>query len=539
MAQRAIGLFAALAGAAVVLTLLAVGLDADQHTRRWPNWLRRAVAGGLVVLATLGIVSCRKSAAPAGNAATATAPASRPASQVEQLADMLAEPTRVVCGEKGETLAPARRDRLLADLAAAPPLIEAMQNDGRLNQPEAALLQLELDFLRHKLREMPQISGWEKWSMEQAQRNAGSQPADQPAAASQPAESEPSPDPADYWLKKFLPLLQQEAKANDAHPEAVLLALDQIGMALRWPYPSEEEGDVEVSADGGEVNDEQLIPLLKSCRQAVTRILDHLPLDRELEHTAQWERLCERWADMGRLLRHEGEDYPFTAPGLWKKDSAMAMSAIEVRRLAREKLLAADEATLLDQQLRLLRQGLFSYRTLEDQMATCYATSADEGTRDRCRETYWQRLPLLLKLSSEGRLPPGPLRTILADFEWYWVTKSFGDTTDRTKLWQAADRAEAVFRNDAAFRASALASLQKDVTAITAIIQHQRDVAKWQEFVDSLNLFDPLKPSLVRLGPQAQAGADEKLSQLRSDVNSDFCDLVLAGLLSREFCAPP
>ena len=177
---------------------------------------------------------------------------------------MLAEPTRVVCGEKGETLAPARRNRLLADLAAAPPLIEAMQNDGRLNQPEAALLQLELDFLRHKLREMPQISGWEKWSMEQAQRNAGSQPADQPAAASQPAESEPSPDPADYWLKKFLPLLQQEAKANDAHPEAVLLALDQIGMALRWPYPSEEEGDVEVSADGGEVNDEQLIPLLKT-----------------------------------------------------------------------------------------------------------------------------------------------------------------------------------------------------------------------------------------------------------------------------------
>ncbi|MHC4506214.1 MAG: hypothetical protein ACYTFI_23205 [Planctomycetota bacterium] len=60
MPERAVNLLLAIFGVAVVMGLVLVGADAWASSRRGPRWWRKLLGAGLVVLAMLGVGSCRR-----------------------------------------------------------------------------------------------------------------------------------------------------------------------------------------------------------------------------------------------------------------------------------------------------------------------------------------------------------------------------------------------------------------------------------------------------------------------------------------------
>lgn len=158
MPYRAMNAVVGIVGVAVLVVLVALGVNVYRAARTGPGWRRKLAGAGLVMLGSLGLMSCEKG--PEGASGT------KPGSQVQAGVGMSLEETPewgTIQGawEYVEPLAQSGKSttaqRAEADkkLDAAKAAAEKLAISGGLSQAEAGLLTVEADRLKKDLYRNP------------------------------------------------------------------------------------------------------------------------------------------------------------------------------------------------------------------------------------------------------------------------------------------------------------------------------------------------------------------------------------------------
>ncbi|MFW6162261.1 MAG: hypothetical protein ACODAJ_05785 [Planctomycetota bacterium] len=151
MTQRALGLVAALLGAAVVAGLLLLGYDVCRAARSGPPWRRRLLGAGLALLAALGLPACEGAGARPPTVAEDGTDAKTLADAVgwKRVMATWRESEAIASGERGAYPFDRKgKKRALAAIDQAVADADALCKAGLLSEAEAGLLKLDLAELK-------------------------------------------------------------------------------------------------------------------------------------------------------------------------------------------------------------------------------------------------------------------------------------------------------------------------------------------------------------------------------------------------------
>ncbi len=151
MSQRALGLAAALLGAALVAAIVLLGYDVYRAAQSGPRWRRRLLGAGLALLAALGLPACEGARARPPTVA-------EDGKDAKTLADALGWKRVTATWRESEAIASGKRGaypfnergrkQALAAIEQAAADVEALQQAGHLSEAEAGLLKLDLAELK-------------------------------------------------------------------------------------------------------------------------------------------------------------------------------------------------------------------------------------------------------------------------------------------------------------------------------------------------------------------------------------------------------
>lgn len=209
-----------LAGALVVGVLFAVGADLERAGSVGPRWKRSLVNAGLILLASLGLLSPgygaglgqETAAQSQGDAMTQTA-------EWKRISEIWREAEGVVSGKQmPRPYDQAKQKSLLDRLNAAQADVDALKAANQLSAPEADLFKMDLDLLRaavqSKRPEEPRVT-----------QKDDNMP---PMTCYAPMRVDPPAQESTQRLHNRMGLLESLAESQTLHPQVVGKIVAQI-----------------------------------------------------------------------------------------------------------------------------------------------------------------------------------------------------------------------------------------------------------------------------------------------------------------------
>lgn len=215
MPQRAISILTGLAGLGALAFLVLMGADLLCAARSGPRWKRELLTAGILLLAALGLTSCRENTAPP-SAPPPGSGSTNPAS--DSLADSTEWKTVLDAWTFVEPLAQsgksttAQRKTADAKLEAARNAITKLTHDNLLIDAEAGLLLSEADRLRKDLYRNAPVPA----------------PGEPMVMCYEPTVMPPAARVSLDRLSQRLPLLTQLADSGKLHPQVMDKLLPSI-----------------------------------------------------------------------------------------------------------------------------------------------------------------------------------------------------------------------------------------------------------------------------------------------------------------------
>ena len=419
MPQRALGLLTGLCGLALVMALIVVGLDLRRAARTGPQWKRRLLAAGLVVVGMLGLYACDGGEPGDGGSATSTVTAGGPADsdlartpEWQRLTATWSEAEQIASGKRGDyPFDEAGKKRMLERLAEVGTDIGALEAEGVLTAAEAGLLTKELA----TLTEGVQAKRPTAMIVASCYEVMGVQPARESMER----------------LAVRLPLLAQLAAAETLRSEVLKKALgtvEQDLVTLREPgalgqLPEEKRAEAEQLRDAAAGH--------------VRRIRARLAGETtQLQDAAEWKTILDAWHTAAPLAVSGVS----TTAQREATDKKLAAAREAITKLAAAGLLQPGEARLLGMEADRLKTDIYASPPTDiDPQVMCYKMAFLPPARASL-DRLAARAAILEELAASDALAPAAMAKVLASVEADLKTLA---SPDQLKALPEADRARA------------------------------------------------------------------------------------------------
>lgn len=402
MLQRGFFVLLGLAGILIVGLLIAKGVDPGRAAARGPAWKRRLIAAGLLLLGTIGVPWATGNGAassdPKSQSAGAKAtPANTPASQTSSLGDdprwqrlttIWREAGAIGRGLKGPyPFDRAGQARILKDLEQAASEIRALQHEGLLSEPEAALLLQDRQTL--------------------VQEVESKRPTElQNATCYEPVWFRPA-DLSYQNLAARLPMLRKLAESRTLRPEALGRILASI------------EDDLQILANQQEFR--QLNPDERATAERVRRDVENqlrtirqrgASVSAQPDEQRAWKRLVDAWREAGAI----GGSGKTTTPQRDNVKAQLEGALRDARGLVDSGVISGPEFDLLGKEAERLIAGVYALPPNDPLVPLCYSPAFILPAQ-KSMEQIAARLALLRQLADSGNIHPAVLRKLLPPME--------------------------------------------------------------------------------------------------------------------------
>lgn len=396
MPYRTLSIFFAIFGTVLVIALIILGRDLHRAARSGPNWKRKLVTAGLVLLGALGMTSGCSDWAGLGGGFTVAANFDDPippgqglqeTNHWKHLTSTWREAEEIGSGKRGSYPFDERgKKRILDDLATVKSNLGKLQSAGLLSVPEAGLLEKELELLTSRVQAMRPTE----------MRNA---------TCYEPMMFTPAQDSLKR-LADRLPLLEKLAESSTIEPLVVAKVLDTVKKdldLLSKPEMLDRLPD-ELKAEAEEIT--------RAARSHVRKVRNTLNADTSvLEDHPQWQVIVDAWKVAGPLAK-SGRSTTAQREAVDKKlDSAKRV----VAELAEAGVLVEAESELLISEAVRLRGEIYREPPIDSKF-TCYDMAVILPAEQSLQRLN-QRLPLLKRLAAGDTVHPAALQKVIGSVE--------------------------------------------------------------------------------------------------------------------------
>jgi hypothetical protein len=383
--QRIISPLWILAGLAFVTVLILLGADLQRAARQGPRWRRRLIAAALVALAGFGWVS---PVTAAENVVASKQISGDELSRNKDWREIMSawkEAANIANGKAGQYpfLTDGAQESFLKQLEKRQQQCDQLAKAGLLTVAEAGLLKAGLKDLADR------CDGYRPKTMMMA-------------TCYMPIPARPAWK-SSQRLKERLDILEKLAQ----QPTIQVAVIEKTLAAI--------EADLATLAD--EKNYERMTPEEKAdaiktrdaAAESVRKIKAKLP--DELTETKEWKTITEAWkfcapfAKSGRSTQAQRK----------QMDTKLAAAEKALDALVVLGQLSATEAELLHQSADRLQAAIYRYAPT-DSMVTCYLSAPIIPAQESLNRLN-QRLPLLDKLVTDGKLHPTVIEKLLPSFD--------------------------------------------------------------------------------------------------------------------------